>query len=58
MGNATITFLLAIFQSGVKSLLCISQLSMKRDLIVSKGDVCTPLSYGPINDASGKTSFY
>lgn len=36
-----ITFLPKIFQSGVKSLLCISQLSMKRDLMVFKGDVCT-----------------
>lgn len=57
MGNAMIADMLAIFQPGVKSLLCISQLSVKRDLMVSKGDVCAPLSYGPINDGSGKT-FY
>lgn len=56
MGDVMITFLLAIFQAEVKSSLCMSQLSMKRDLTVSKGDVCTPLAYTLINDASGKTS--
>lgn len=57
MRDVMITFLLAIFQAAEKSSLCMSQLSMKRDLTVSKVDVCTPLSYALINGASGKTSY-